>query len=283
MTMLHTLREKGKGLLTLVALGALAVASVGCAGGGGSDGGSVSAGTGTLAVRLADAPDPTISALNVTISRVEAHLDGKWQTLDTAPRTINLLDLVKNDTLLAQGTVPAGRYNQVRLFVDSATVTDSEGTHNVTVPSGSRSGIKINLNYTIDPNQVTEILLDFNVHKSLIKQGNGNYRLQPVIPAVVKVLSGTVTGTATDGANPLNNATVKATYAAGPSYVVGTEVNTTSTLQDGTFKLWALLPGTYTLTFTYTDPTTGTVRTATQADVVVTANTDTPVGSIVLQ
>jgi hypothetical protein len=282
MKMLHNLREKGKGLLTLLALSALAVVAVGCAGGG-SDGGPGAGGSGTLAVRLADAPDPTISALNVTISRVEAHLDGRWRTLTTAPQTFNLLDLVKNDTLLAQATLPAGRYNQVRLFVDGATVTDSAGTHDVTVPSGSQSGIKINLNYTIDPNELTEILLDFNVQKSLIKQGNGNYRLQPVIPAVVKVLSGTITGTATDGTSPLNNASVKATYAAGSSYALGTEVNATSSLPDGTFKLWALLPGAYTLSFSYTDSTSGAIRTATRTDVVVTANADNALGSIPLQ
>jgi hypothetical protein len=241
------------------------------------------AGNGTLAVRLADAPDPTITAINITVPRVEAHVDGEWVEVATPNQTYNLLDLVTNDVLLGQASLPAGSYSQIRLFVSEATVTDSEGTHNVTIPSAAQTGIKLNVSYTIEPNQVTELLLDFNVDKSLIKQGNGQYRLQPVIPVVVKVLSGTITGAATDGTANLQNVQVVATYTAGSSYPVGTEVNTSATMEDGAFKVWALLPGTYRLNFSYDVPESTTDLTAVVADVEVSANQNTDVGTVTLQ
>lgn len=247
---------------------------IGCGGAGG--------GSGTLVVSLADAPDPSITAINVTIDKVEAHVGGQWTTIAGAPQSFNLFDLVTNEALLGSANLPTGHYTQIRLFPSAATVTDSAGTHSVVIPSGVQTGVKLNLGYDIGPNEVTTILLDFNVAKSLIRQGNGQYRLQPVIPAVVKVLSGTVTGTVTDGSAPLAGASVQATYTAGDRYALGTEVNTSTSQGNGNFKLWALLPGTYTLTVTYTDPNTSAVRTMTRTNVVVAANQNTPVGDLVV-
>ena len=74
-----------------------------------------------------------------------------------------------------------------------------------------------------------------------------------------------------------------ATYTAGSSYAAGTQVNTTATLSDGTFKIWALLPGTYTITASYTPSGSTTAKTATVTGVTVTANQDTNAGTLALQ
>lgn len=233
---------------------------------------------------MADAPDPTITSVEVDIDRIEAHVNGSWQVVNDVAQTVDLMTLVENDTVVGQSLVTAGSYNQIRLIVSGGRVTDSDGTHDLQIPSGIQTGIKINLNFDVDPNVLTEILLDFNVQKSIVKQGNGVYRLQPVIPAVIKVLSGTINGVVTDGTNPLHNASVRATYTAGSSYAIGTVVNETATLEDGMFKLWALLPGTYLLEVSWTDPNDpNIVLTASLADVVVTAGQDTDAGVIVAQ
>jgi hypothetical protein len=273
-------RLKALAACSIVAAG---LALIGC-GGGGEDSttGSTSGGRGTLNVRMADALDPTISALVVNVTRVEANVDGSWQNIPVQETEVDLLDLVKNDILLATGDVPAGHYNQVRVFVDSATVTDSEGTHNVTIPSGVKTGIKLNVNGDIGPNQIVTLLLDFNVDKSLHKTGSGRYMLQPVIPVVVKVLSGTITGTVNTSTGAIAPDThVRAVYTSGGSYPDGTEVNTNYTVDDGTFKIWALLPGTYTLEFERVDGET--TETATVTGVVVTANNNTDVGTVNLE
>ena len=263
-----------KHLFLPLAIAAAAIIA-GCGGGGSSESGS-----GTLNVRLADAPDPTISSIDITFTKIEAHIGNEWVEIPLSDTTVNLMDLTDDDMLLGTAVVPAGKYTQVRLFPSTVTVTDSDGTHNVNIGSANQTGIKVNLNADVAANAVQTILLDFNVDKSLIKQGNGNYRLQPVLVGVVKVLSGTVVGTATDGTNPLLNAQVTAVYKAGTAYAIDTEVNTSCTMADGTFTVWALLPGTYQLKFTWTDGTD--TRTATLDDVVVTANNETNVGSVTL-
>src|SRR5579859_7504466 len=107
----------------------------GCGGGGsGGGGGNNPNGNGTLTVQMADAPDPTITAFNLTIDRVEANVNGTWETVSTATQTYNLLTLDKVPTNLGSANLPAGAYTQVRLFPTAATVTDSTGTHNVKIP-----------------------------------------------------------------------------------------------------------------------------------------------------
>jgi len=267
-------------LLRVGALGASigALALAGCGGGGGGGMGT----NGSLTVAMVDAPALNISALNVTIDKVEANVNGNWMAIATTPQTFNLLSLVKNEKILGSATLPAGHYTQVRFFPTAATVTDATGTHSVTIPSGVRTGVKVNVDYDITPNVVTTILLDFNVQKSLVRQGNGQYLLQPVIPAVVKVLSGTISGVVTSSGNPVQGATVTATYTTGTNYPLGTAVNTGLSQADGSFKIWALLPGTYTVTASFTDAG-GTTTTATQTGVVVTANADSSVGTLALQ
>jgi hypothetical protein len=263
----------------------LAIASMmaltGC-GGGGTGGSGATGGTGTMNVRLADAPDPTITSIDITFTKLEAHIGSSWEEIPLADETVNLLDLTDEDMLLGSAVLPAGSYNQIRLFPSLVTVTDADGTHTVNIGSAANTGIKVNINADLPANAVQTLLLDFNVDKSLIKQGNGQYRLQPVLKGVIKTLSGTITGTATDGTNPLLNAHVTAIYEAGDSYPIGTEVNTSSSMSDGGFTIWALLPGTYTLNFSWTSADGAVTKTAQVTGVVVTANQETTIGSITL-
>jgi hypothetical protein len=228
--------------------------------------------------------------VNVTIGRVEANIDGEWVDVaqPAGPVTVNLLDLARQEVLIGADQIPAGAYTQVRFFPQSVSVTDSTGTQPVTVPSADQTGIKVNLNYTVEPGAVTSVLLDFNVAKSLKKTGNGRWQLQPVIPAVVKTASGTVAGRVVDGAAggaPVAGASVSAVYTAGTAYPVGTEVNTaTSLAPDGVFKVWALLPGTYTVTAKLAGgtPEAPTERVVSVENVVVTAGQSADAGTLTL-
>lgn len=251
------------------------VALLGCGGATGAEG------TGTLRVHMVDAPDTDVTSVLVTIDRIEAHLDGEWTSVNSTPQTIELLDLISQPMVVADGGLPVGSINQVRLFVSEATVTDSEGTHDVNIPSNLQTGIKLNINAAVQPGTVTAILLDFNVHKSLHQTGNGQWMLQPVIPAVLMNLAGTVSGTVTLNDVAVEGAVVTAVYSEGSAYPLGTEVNTSVTAAAGTFKVWALMPGKYTINVAYTDSTPANFS-ASMTDVVVTANNDTALGTIVL-
>lgn len=254
---------------------------LGC-GGGGTSGPGIQQGTGTMAVRLADAPDPTITAIHVTIDRVQAHVGSQWVDITTQTQTVNLVDLVQTDMLLGSAPVPAGHYTQIRLYPSSVTVTDSAGTHDVEIGSAKNNGIKVNVGADVQDGVITTLLLDFDVNHSLIKQGNGQYRLKPVVRGVVQVLSGTITGFATDGTIPLDNVEVTAVYESGEFFPAGTEITSTTSLSDGAFKFWALLPGSYTLNFTWTSSDGTVTKTTTLTGVIVNANQNTVAGTVAL-
>ena len=264
----------------LAVFAAASLMLLGCGGGGGGTG--TGTGSGTFNVRLSDAPDPTITAINVTFSKLEAHVGSQWIEIPLADESVDLMNLTDQDMLLGSATLPSGHYTQIRLFPSSATVTDSEGTHNVTIPSAAQTGVKVNIDADLESGGVQTLLLDFNVDKSLTKTGNGQYKLQPVLVGVIKTLSGTIVGSATDGTDPLNNVHISAVYEAGESYPVGTEVNTSASMADGTFTIWALLPGTYTLNFTWTSEDGTVTKTAQVTGVVVEANQATTIDPVAL-
>lgn len=254
---------------------AMGLAAAGCGGGGSAS----ASGTGTLSVRLADAPDPSVTAVNVTIDRVEANVNGTWTAVAPDPQTFNLLDLAKGSTLLGTTSLPSGHYTQVRLFVSEATVTDADGTHNLTIPSGSNTGLKVLVNYDINEGDTTTLLLDFDVAHSINKTGSGAYHLKPVVRGVVEVLSGTITGTVKDADGPVRGAVVSITPTGGtPS---DTDPSTL-TLADGTFKFWGVMPGSYTVNVSFTDPDTAVVETGSHSDAAVTATQNTEVGEITI-
>ena len=244
---------------------------------------------GTLAFVLADAPSADITEVNITVDRVEAHINGRWVTITAPQESYNLLDLTQQAAPLGPAGVPAGTYTQVRLFISNASVVDDEGTHDVLMPSVDETGIKLNVDYTVEPGKITTILLDFNVDRSLVSAGGAGgagqapYLLRPVIEAVVEVLSGTIEGTVTMGGEPVEGVEVTAVYTEGDNYPIGTEVNTAVSDENGMFKIWALMPGSFTITFSSSDETGVAEFAASVEGVVVTADRHTPMADVTLE
>ena len=262
----------GRGFL-LASLCAVGITLAGC--GGVTSGG----GGGWLSLFMADAPPLNVTALHITIDRIEAHLDGQWIDIETDPQTIDLLTLTQNETMIGSAGVPSGTYTQIRLFISEATVTDETGTHDVQIPSGAQTGLKLNVNATVGGGAV-EILLDFNVQKSLTRTGNGQYKLKPVIPIMLRELAGSISGFAVHNGRPLYGVHVTATYTSGPSYDIGTEVNTSASMADGSFKVWALKEGVYRLDFILYSPGSQIIFVATVEDVVVTGGQNINLGNV---
>lgn len=109
--------------------------------------------------------------------------------------------------------VEVGEYYNVRLYVVDAYVVLNDGQlFDLTIPSGSQSGIKI----FIDPSIVvesglnTELLLDFDVAKSFVVQGNPNspsgirgFIFKPVLRAVNASVTGSIQGSVADTSGTL--------------------------------------------------------------------------------
>lgn len=80
--------------------------------------------------------------------------------------------------------IPSGKVSQLRLLLgDNNSVKVNGNTYPLFVPSGSESGYKINIHAFILPDVYTEVLLTMNPSECVKINGNGEYRLDPVIRA----------------------------------------------------------------------------------------------------
>lgn len=176
---------------------------------GGGDGGSPQ--TGTLHVAMTDAPSCGFDHVFITVSQVRVNANGNasdndagWSTITLAtPQRIDLLSLT-NGVLadIGQTALPAGQYQQVRLVLApnqgnnlANSVVPTGGTEQaLATPSATQSGYKIIQPFTVQPNTLVDLVLDFNACKSIVQRGNGTYALKPVVTAIPTVVSGAISG-----------------------------------------------------------------------------------------
>ena len=208
-------------ILTIAVVGALLAAC---------SSGTTSTAPASMNVRLVDAPSDGYSEVNIDVRTVEIASEDGWLTLGTPNRVINLLALTGGvyDTLVDGAPLPAGRYGQMRLVLGpDNTVKLLDGTvAPLKVPSGQQSGVKLTVNFDIQPGTTADVYIDFDAHKSVFvhEAGNsGKYILRPTVRAYDRLETGSISGTFTVAGTlaPLPGAVVTAqTVAAGVPSVV---------------------------------------------------------------
>jgi len=166
------------------------------------------AGQSTLVIAVKDAPKTTsigtISYIGLNISEVSVHRASQGESVnssagemaatasnetDTAgwtvvvdqTETVDLIRLVNVSQVLGQKTMDPGTYTQIRLKIDSGTITVDNTSYPLDVPSGT---LRLNRGFVLEANQTLKLTLDFNVEKSVVKTGNDQYKLQPVIAVI---------------------------------------------------------------------------------------------------
>ena len=190
--------------------------------------------------------------------------EGGWTSFDSfeSPEDVNLTDLTGGVSLiLADEVLPAGYLSQIRLVLDdeeNSIVVESEvegvgETFPLETPSAQQSGLKIQINEELERGYSYNIILDWDVQKSIVETGNGKFQLKPVIRAALEknsvIINGLVEGNLPDDADenavPMENVVVKL-------YKSGTDISeeayaSTSTNEAGYFWLEGLAPGTYVI------------------------------------
>ncbi len=146
---------------------------------------------GSMVVKMTDAP-ALYQEVNIEIKSVEAHYsdinrnDG-WIELKTKSGVYNLLELRGGVTAVIADDerMPLGTVTQMRLVLGANNSVKANGiSYSLIIPSGTETGIKLNVDKTIKAGQKYEILMDFDAEKSIIVTGNGMYQLSPVISVV---------------------------------------------------------------------------------------------------
>ena len=241
-----------------------------------------SANSSKLEVRLTDAPGDFRSVF-LDVRQVEVHLNEEndpngWKMLTFTPQTIDVLQYVngKSALLVSEDFAP-GDLKEIRLILgpDSYVIGRDGLRYDLKTPSGQSSGIKLKLDKaTLRQRETFQLLLDFDVARSIVERGNWNptkdkkerYSLKPVIRVVAQDLRGGISGTVVPAAALPQILAIRAG-------ILGPDTVSTSTDASGRFLIGALPAGTYRVQFfpsTTAPAGQNAYRTVTVSGVVVT-------------
>ncbi len=221
-------------------------------------------------VRLTDAPGP-YDKVNIDIQGVEVTgKNGQTVLLNTTSGIYNLLDYSNGiNTLIATSVITDSQVGQIRLILGSNNSVVVGGvSYPLSTPSAEQSGLKLQINQTLQADIQNEILLDFDANLSVNQTGNGTYKLKPVVRTVVTAISGIISGSITQVGSL---AVVSATSATDVVY-------TSNVNLAGQFQILGLPAGVYTFTVTPLLPFLPITRT----NVVVVAGASTNLGVLAL-
>lgn len=164
-----------------------------------------------MSVAITDAPACGIDHLYLTIQRVRvnenaaaAESDPGWVDITPAtPPRIDLLSL-SNGLMLALGQtqMPVAAYQQLHLELASNSTAQ---TVNTIVPSGGseqaldtldmpKDGLTLVAPIAMRSDAMTEVVLDFDVCRSVVQRGDGSYALRPAISSTQMQVSGGIAG-----------------------------------------------------------------------------------------
>ena len=226
---------------------------------------SAKAGKGTVVIKLTDAPFPVslVDQALVTIDKIEIrstveveNAEGEienetlYTVLFEGEKVVDLLDLQNGITTdLISMDIDAGSYDLIRMHVTSSEVILKDGTSfDLKIPSGSASGLKIKIapELVIESGVESEVLLDFDVSKSFMVQGNMNtpagikgFMFKPVIRAMCQKYSGVIEG------KVFENVTTPVAEAHVQIIVADTVYSSALTDATGSYALIGLPAGNY--------------------------------------
>ena len=230
------------------------------------------------------APNGPYSHVYVTISDVQANVSSTasatgsgWidltPSLSSAPKQVDLLGQANNQCFLASlgdnMQLQAGNYQQIRLILasNSTSITNSacgnaancvvlasdNSVHTLQLSSEAQTGIKIPSGqiaaggFNITSGQTKDLDIDFDTCDSIVAQGNGQYRLKPVLHAgEVSTTSTSINGKILDKStgNPVDG-TVTVAVEQKDTSGVDRVFMSTDAASDGTFVFCPLPAGTY--------------------------------------
>lgn len=230
-------------------------------------------------------PNGPFSHVFVTITDVQANVstsagpnDSGWTdltpNLKSAPKQVDLLGLANNQCFLASlgdsQQLQAGTYQQIRVILASDStgivsnacgngaancvqLSKDSSFHTLNLSSEAQTGIKIpgsqiaGGGLTVAAGKTTDLDIDFQTCQSIVQEGNGQYRLKPVLHAgEVSTVSASINGSVIDASTGKAVAgtawvAVEQPDAGGVDRVVQSTIANT----DGTFVFCPLPTGNY--------------------------------------
>lgn len=248
--------------LILALVAAVAIAGCGSGGSGGAD-------SGTLTLRVTDAPVDMANRVVVIFNGVEIQpAEGQRLSFPFAePKEIDLLAQSggASEVILNSVSLPAGAYNWIRLDVNAEKgVLDSFieftdlSVESLWVPPGNETGLHLNNRFTVPAGGSADFALDFDLRKSVHDpKGFADFILRPTIRMVDNVrvgkIAGIVNATLLDTSAYATNAVYVYSGDVTPDDVGGNPEPVNTGIVDkttGEYVVGFLLEGQYTVAFT---------------------------------
>ena len=225
-------------------------------------------------------PNGPFNSVWVTVTDVQANIsssaganDSGWvdltPSLKKAPKQVNLLGIANNQCFLANlgdaQELQAGTYQQIRVILASDStgisanncgngaancvqLTSDMSFHTLNLSSEAQTGIKIpagqisNGGLTVQQGKTVDLDIDFMTCESIVQEGNGQYRLKPVLHAgEVSTTSASMNGKVVDANGPIDGAMISLEQ----KNTTGTDVVVASaaTGADGSWVICPLVQG----------------------------------------
>jgi hypothetical protein len=165
--------------ISIIFIGFMAILIAGCVGSPQENGATTGRAVFTIADKAADMGN--VSSIKVTVDSISAHSTNQsWVNVSSTSKTYDLLQLKASgyQALLADVQLQNGMYEQVRLHISKVVVTDANGDHEATLPSGELKVVSV---FEVQGNTTSVVSFDFEADKSLHVTGNGEYILAPVV------------------------------------------------------------------------------------------------------
>lgn len=220
-----------------------------------------------LEVRLMDAPGDFQSVV-LDVQQIEINLKDEsapedWKLLPFQAQTINVLDYVNGRSALLVSTdfePDALKEIRLKLGPNSYVIGRDGQRYDLKTPSGQSSGVKLKLdNVTVREGEKFQLLLDFDVAKSIVERGSwkpGNdkkerYLLKPVIRVVAQELRASLQGKVDPAAAKPQVLAIRSSITPADTFSTATDATS------GAFLFTGLPSGTYRVEFfpTTTAPT----------------------------
>ncbi|MBI4328280.1 MAG: DUF4382 domain-containing protein [Chloroflexi bacterium] len=181
--------------------------------------------TGTLELRVTDAPPEGVTKVVVTAGKIEAQRSGSegetgWVTIVESPPTFDLVSVEGFEEVLGSNPLPEGSYGQVRLSINKVVVTVKGEDKEAEVPSDK---LRVIGTIQVAANKTTAVTLDFDADQSVVLAGP-RVQFKPVVKLLVEAPA--------DKPSPLKRPKAGATLTVPLRQVGGSGQSGTATLTE---------------------------------------------------
>ncbi|MBN1397032.1 MAG: DUF4382 domain-containing protein [Bacteroidetes bacterium] len=191
---------------------------------------------GELYIKVHDAP-ADYDQVNVTISIVSIHKTGNqnlnWSIASDKSVTADLLTLRNGNTEeLVMNKVSVGSYDKIKLRFGPCTIVENGIEYELNLDSAPQFEKTMDFSFEVEGGKQTQLSFDFDIHRSIRKNGIGLYTLSPVIRIQNTIYCGWISGSVID--------TVGSKVSVPSTVYTSTELDSVSTKNEpstGSFRL----------------------------------------------